>query len=202
MNIRNTFITVFLFIAVSLGVILSGANALALAQVQFRNVDNLPVDTVSTLSVTGTGLAPNVNVIFLQCTGGNLSTYGEICAVAGCGYPQSGYLPFIYATDSLGNFSAQVPVSYSYLQDYGDIYGTCINSANPLRYCTLQLLYHGGQRANELIATTNLNFGDTPVPPAGPATKADCMGLKWQSFTFKNQGECIGHIVRSSNSYR
>jgi hypothetical protein len=85
------------------------------------------------------------------------------------------------------------------------LYGICDNSTNPLRHCTLQLLYHGGQRENEVIATTRLNFGNTPIPPAGPVTKADCMGLKWQTYTtfaFKNQGACISHLVRNPNSQK
>lgn len=40
----------------------------------------------------------------------------------------------------------------------------------------------------------NHKLYNTPVKPSGPTAKSDCMDDGWQSFSFKNQGQCIASL--------
>lgn len=173
---------------------LVSATVAAAPTVNFGTVDNLPKDSVSTLNVTATGLTPNVQVTFLQCTGGDPDLLGEICHVAGCPQPQSGCLAQIHNTGESGNITVPVDVSYNSAAYYGAPFDVCENSTNPLRTCYLQMMYI---EDNAVIAQTNLYFGPRVTPPVGPLSKDDCKGNKWSTFTtygFKNQGACISYV--------
>ena len=48
-------------------------------------------------------------------------------------------------------------------------------------------------------------FPITPPPPTGPTAKSQCMKGGWMTFTdpeFKNQGQCVAHVIRANRMMR
>ena len=55
----------------------------------------------------------------------------------------------------------------------------------------------GFSARGSLIPLGTLQIGNcTPPPPPTPTSKTQCMNGGWQSFAFKNQGECIAFVNR------
>ncbi len=188
--------------------------ASALASVTVQPYDNLSLTGQTTVTVNGTGLEPNSEIMISQQS---LAPYseaeGDAVGMTGVKLERAG--KGSVTTSASGSISTQVTVAYDPLVNGSVNINYCdFNRANDVRrLCYLELRYLDGPLASEVIIQHPLYFGmadpngggggdpDDPPTPVAPVTKDDCKDEKWSSYTslgFTNQGDCVSSVAARS----
>jgi hypothetical protein len=191
-----------LALAISI-LVVSPATVLATPVVTVTPYDNLSTTAPTTVTVSGTGLLPNMDVAIRQVE----INYVESPTFTGDRVEQ--LHKAVVTTDANGNFSVPISVQYDVRTDL-DHADFCQNDTTLRRLCYLHMQYQSDEGPNDVIAQYKLYFGVpdpvvTPEEPATPPTKDACKNSDWKNYVdqagqpFKNQGDCVKFVNNKTN---